>query len=157
MPELGKFSPEWIEANAGFVAEPDAATFKMYGSIGIREGKFVRIGDMVLVAPRGELSHAQMILLGFQHPNTELQHRVTHASEQVESEKDLSGYGWGLVDAGRLELASELGRLKLSVWGLSSDYGRADEAGRQESVDLIRAKVPEALVVDLGDGQPPHH
>ncbi len=115
-------------------------------------GKFVRIGDIIILAPAVQMKpngykpqHIDILIAGFDHPDTELSGRVQAATEGVEAGKSIGGER-GLRDAGSFNFSyvgayGQITLTRLDLSALSSQFGRAGEAGRQETGQLAQDKL----------------
>jgi hypothetical protein len=134
------------------ITEPDAARLAGYrDKYGVDRGKFIRIGTLVLLVPLipdtdtrrdKDFQHLDMIWAAFQHDNPDMQSKVREAAENPDGEPFIRDNG-SLVDAGRyyLRFSAEGLLATLSVDGGSFKFGRAEDAGRQRTVDLIQEKM----------------
>lgn len=118
-----------------------------------RFGKFVRLGEAMVIGAtmshgtpdhRGDLStvfHWQLIR--FLHDDPELHQR---AEATYNDEPHLRG---GLTDAGRTFIkVDETGApVELSLGGNSFDFGRADAAGREKTLQVAQALVGDTVRV----------
>lgn len=141
------FKEPSVEAFAGFD--------KTYG---VKQGKFIRVSGLILVAPLVKLAengkrptHLDMIWGGVQHPNQELADRVRMTFQEADPAKGLSRRD-DLADAGHYRTHfTESGLLTLAhIEGESLDFGRADEDGRAETVDIMRIYIPVTTVEVTG-------
>lgn len=136
---------------ADLITEPDAETFAEWNRLyAENSGKFIRLGEVVLVAPgfpdpllHDPLKHFDIAYHAFDLEDESLRKRVFAASEQNTGEVALRDDGRNLVDAGHwLSSISMQGTLEaMEIWGDSHDFGRADEAGRKKTVQLIKEKL----------------
>lgn len=144
------------------VAEPSKAYLDKfvadYGNAGqLLEGKFVRIGDLVVFAPKTQveqlpgmqshsIEHKDIIMAAFSNPNRVFAEQTLKASDAAvdaydagDETIDLLDYQSGLVDAGWYLYRNDPPTLRIS--DRSHDYGSADRAGRTRTIQLIREAV----------------
>jgi|SRR5665213_3605492 len=152
-------TPERRPHIADVITEPDVARLTGYrDQYGVDRGKFIRIGALVLLVPlipdsvhNEDYRHLQMLEAGYHNPDTEMQRKVREAADNPVGDLLPKDPDECLEDSGYYFLSfSDKGMLvRLNVGGQSYDFGRAEEAGRQRTVDLIQEKLgPEIGVED---------
>ncbi|HEY5442481.1 MAG TPA: hypothetical protein VIJ68_03005 [Candidatus Saccharimonadales bacterium] len=139
------------------ICEPDADILAdWYHQHRVAEGKFIRIGGIVLMGPgfpdplsHEPLKHFDIAYAAFHIADETLRSRVIAASEESRAEAVLRDDGRNVVDAGHYSCTiGEQGVLAaLEVWGESSDLGRADEVGRQKTIDIFQGKLGSSIPV----------
>jgi hypothetical protein len=142
------------------ITEPDAARLTGYrDQYRVDRGKFIRIGTLVLLAPLipdtdtardQDWQHLDMIWAAYQHDDPEMQSKVREAADNADSEPFIRDNG-KLTDAGHyyLRFGAEGTLERLIVDGDSFKFGRAKEAGRQRTADLIQEKMGPEIGVQL--------
>lgn len=118
-----------------------------------RHGKFVRIGSVMVIGAtldhgkpdfRGRLHFLQHWQLGnFLRADEELA-KVAEAT--VTDEPQIGG---GLTDAGGTYIVASKEGVPTELWlsGNSFDFGRADEAGREKTIEVAQALVSDIITV----------
>lgn len=154
---------DYREHHPGYtpVEELSEAFLKDLYSMGINKGKFIRIGGKIFISPGPRpgfheqgLLHVEIIDKVMKMPDA--QERLLGAEALAGATEAVIG-PHGLVDAGMFDtfflkkdeepLASGVqGRLKIK--GLSSDFGMADDEGRQKTVDIARQQLGTHIRVD---------
>lgn len=143
------------------IREPSGAgILELISAYGKSQGKFVRFGNVVLIAPAIGLypngahivQHVDIELAGFDTPDAVLRQKVREATDTAAGSEFLKGEH-GLVDAGGYSaVVLKAGTVaSLSVFGESTDLGRADDTGRAETIEIFQAYMgPDIPVHDMG-------
>lgn len=144
--------------------EPDLATlneqFEAYAENGELMGKFVRIGNLVLTAPYtpltrepgisvGKLYHANMMDVAFELGDTELTRKFRAEREACSGAAGITEYAPHLKDAGWFAFKQSPSQLILLEE--SDAFGRADEAGRELTAQLIQDRLGDGIDVISDD------
>jgi hypothetical protein len=136
-----------------------------FGHEGVLYGKFVRIGNLPLLAPAvtaerlpgmrsGDIEHTNMLKAAFRNPDLELRGRVWQASAAAWAAHARGDVGPvfldddGLIDAGKFSFSSSARTLAIS--DRSSKFGRANDEARQETARLIQQAVGDGITVAVG-------
>lgn len=139
------------ESRQGFsdVGELSEDYLRLLNRMGVRRGKFVRLGDTMFVSPGkipghqgGDLTHEEIIMRALRKPGI-IERAV--GSEALEAALKTAVVGeHGLADAGKFDIFflqpgeekedGTEGRFR--IFGASGSYGLADPEGRQESVEV---------------------
>lgn len=153
------------------ITEPNEAALdaqaELFGRNGVLHGKFIRLGQIVLLAPETEvdrlpgmrthdIEHIHIIQASLRHPNSEFATRVRAANgaardaaeQNMPEAEPLLDFNYGMVDAGRFEFLSLEKALSFSF--KSYKFGQADDAGRRETVRLAQEAIGSNVTVSQG-------
>ncbi len=135
----------------GFVHEVDPEFLRyMLERYEQQDGKFVRVGDIVLLAPLEERwgnnaskpQHNEFVSLALKSKNEDFKGRLLGAQAAAASGGELLDKA-GVKDAGRFEF--ELGPdgeiTDFTIFGWSNGYGGASPEARQETVEIVQQKL----------------
>lgn len=153
------------------VTEPNMVTLEFQSETlsdgGVLQGKFVRLGRIVLLAPEtqvepipgmrsNDIQHVNIIHASLRNPNKEFSKRVIEASQAAifaaqngQDAERLLDVNYGLIDAGRFTLNTP--ERTLAFFFKSYKYGQADDAGRQETVRLAQEAIGPDITVSALD------
>jgi hypothetical protein len=140
------------------VKEPSAEVLTdYYNKYVVTGGKFVRIGHVILIAPLLRLApestypyHIELMMAASDNPDETLSKRVNAARQAVDHDTCLK-YS-DLTDAG-MYLANFSNTDELTQVDFRSDstvYGRADEAGRNETIAIMRGYILDPIIEVTG-------
>ncbi len=132
-----------------------------------QDGKFVRIGNIVLIAPREEGQgsnarkpmHNEFVGLALKSNNEEFKARLVGAQTVAAASGEHLLDKSGIKDAGRFEF--ELGEggeiIYFSLFGWSNGYGDPTPEARQETVQIVKEKLgSETQVTELPEHEALH-
>jgi hypothetical protein len=138
------------------VRELSLDTLTYLSGLRLLRGKFVRLGELIVVGPegieveigpfRGRLTHHDLMAHGRHSMGEEFANRIEATKPKN------GGYlheGWSLVDAGHflIKVYSNGGPEQLTLSGESIDYGRPGELIRQTTGELAQSALgPDVLV-----------
>ena len=123
--------------------------------VGSVEGKFIRIGKLVLFAKyrdymldereySPELLHASLALCAFRKPELKQELKAARLAARQGSDPTLDAI-YGIADAGHYTYAQASQSLQLH--GKSLHYDRASAAGRAETVAITQAPLEGVILV----------
>ena len=142
------------------VSEPDVTVIlsqsKDHAKDGALDGRFLRIGGLVLLAPDlgGDENHIDLFMAARDNPvNSQLAIRTREAwlsTRNLDGSKPEDGYEvidtrFGITDAGRYDFLTY--SRTLEIFGQSLQFGRANEAGRFETVRLTIEAIGHSITV----------
>lgn len=125
-------------------------------------GKFVRIGSLVLIAPSvncvavngkysGEPQHAYIVEAAASHP-TDSDLSIRTLGAQIDSRNSIDeqpiNSKYGVSDAGHFGFMSKpSGVQTFSIGSNSLRFGQADPNGRRKTVEIVQSLLPQITVV----------
>jgi len=144
--ELGEALPD---KEYGFVHEldPDFLRF-IYEKLEQRKGKFVRVGEMILVAPLEETwgnrtrkpQHMDFLSLANESSNDDFKLRLIRAQSAARDEPGALDPRNGILDAGRFEfrVGQDYNLKQFTIFGWSSGYGEAPPEQRDRTIEIAK-------------------
>ena len=137
------------------VHEANDETIRGYIEGNKLRGKFVRFGDIIVLGAADNRSmtplHRQIAFVAkVTNPDHVFKSRIQEASMQVDPADSIGKDFVGMVDAGHFVIDPNSVPPRLRFSDKSSDFGRADEPGRQRTVELAQIAVGKSIAVSAG-------